>query len=85
MDEKIKTLATKEEIKTLATKAELKEKQDKIVKLQTYDLSLFTGQIYFANDGAQPYLIFQILYYTLKRLDNTEKIYVLWKSKRLWT
>ena len=48
--EEIKTLATKEEIKTLATKAELKVEQDKIVKLQTYDLSLFIGQNYFRND-----------------------------------
>ena len=41
LNEKRKTLATKEEIKTLATKAELKAEQDKIVKLQTYDLNLF--------------------------------------------
>ena len=31
-------------MKTLAKKAELKAKQDKIVKQQTYDLSLFIGQ-----------------------------------------
>ena len=37
----IKTLATKEEIKTLATKTELNAEQDKIVKLQTYDSSLY--------------------------------------------
>ena len=49
LNEKIKTLAT-EEIKTLATKAELKAEQDKIVKLQTYDLSLCIGQSYFVND-----------------------------------
>ena len=29
--------------KTLATKAELKAQRDEIVKLQTYDLSLFIG------------------------------------------
>ena len=40
---KIKILATKEEIKTLATKTKLKAEQDKMVKLQTYDLSLFIG------------------------------------------
>ena len=39
------------------TKAELKTEQDKIVKLQTYDLSFFIGQSYFFNDGAQLYLI----------------------------
>ena len=34
----------KEEIKTLAIKPELKADKDKIVKLQTYDLSLFIDQ-----------------------------------------
>ena len=58
----MKTLKTKEEIKPLATKAELKAEQDKIVKLQTYDSSLFIGQSYFSNDGAQLYLIFQPIY-----------------------
>ena len=45
-----------------------------IVKLQTYDISLFVGQSYFNNDGAQLYLIFQSLCYTLKRVSNTEKV-----------
>ena len=66
MNEKIKTLPTKDEIKRLATKAELKAEQDKIVKLQTYDLNLFTGQSYFVTDGLQLYLILQPLYHTLK-------------------
>ena len=51
-------------------------------KLQTFDSSLFTCQSYFSNDGAQLYLIFQVLYYTLKRLDHTENI-VSWKSEDL--
>ena len=58
------TLTTKEEIKALATKAELKAQQDEIVKLQTYDLSLFISQTYLVNDGAQLYLILQLLNYT---------------------
>ena len=37
---------------------------------------------YFSKDRAQLYLIFQTLYYTLKRLRNAEKI-VSWKSKGL--
>ena len=75
LNEKVKTLATKEEKeKKLATKAELKVEQDKIVTRQIYDLSLFTGQSYFNNDGAQIYLILQLLYYTLKRLGGTEKV-----------
>ena len=39
-------------------------------------------QSYFSKDWAQLYLIFQTLYYTLKRLRNAEKI-VSWKSKGL--
>ena len=84
MDEKIKTLATREELKTSATKTELKVEQDKIVKFQTSDLTLFIGQGYFVNDGVQLYLIFQPLYYTLERLSNTEEV-VSWKSKGLLT
>ena len=71
LNEKIKTLATKEEIKKLVTKAELKAQQDIIVKVQTYDLSLFIGQSYFVNDGAQLHLTLQLFYYTLRRLGNT--------------
>ena len=62
---KIKTLARKEETKALATKTELKVKQDKIVKLQTYDLSLFIGQSYFVNDGPQLYIVFQPIQKTI--------------------
>ena len=72
MNKKIKTLATKEEIKP--TKAELKTQQDKIVKLQTYDLSIFIGQTYFVNDDAQFYLILLQLNYNLERLRDTEKV-----------
>ena len=42
----------REKIKTLATKSESKPEQDKIVKLQTYDLILFISQSYTFNDGA---------------------------------
>ena len=77
LNEKIKTLATKEEIKTLERKAELKGEQDKIVKLQTHE-----EETYFDNDGAKLYLTFQPLQYTLKRLGNNERI-ISWKSKDL--
>ena len=66
-----KFLANK--IKSLATNAELKAEKNKILKLQTYDLSLFIGQSYFVNDGARNYFRFQPLCYTLKQLGNTEK------------
>ena len=59
---------------------ELKSEQDKVVKLETLDLSIFFGQSYFVNDGAQLYLIFQRFYCTLKRLGDTEKV-VSSKSK----
>ena len=52
-------LGRKEEIKALPTKAELKAEEDKIVKLQSYDISIFTGQSYFNNDGAKLYFVFQ--------------------------
>ena len=55
----MKTLATKKEIKILAVKAKIKAEQDKMVKGQRYDLSLFIGQSYFNYDGVQLYLIFQ--------------------------
>ena len=83
LNEKIKTLATKEEIKALVTKAELKAEQDKIVKLQTYDLSLFIGKRYFNNDGAQLYLIFQPIYKTITMLSGLTYSVSEWESKGL--
>ena len=56
----------------MSNKGRIKTEQDKIVNLQTYDLSLFIGQSYFNNDGAQFYLLFQLLCYTLKILGNNE-------------
>ena len=44
----------------------------------------FISQSSFVSDAAQLYLIFQALYYTLKRLGDTEKV-VSWKSKGLST
>ena len=78
MNEKIKTLAIKEEIEKIATKGESKEEQEKIGDFQIHDLSLFIDQSYFVNDGLQLYLMFYPLYYTLKRLDDTEEV-VSWK------
>ena len=40
------------------------------------------GQSCFNNDEAQLYLILQLFYYTLTRLDDTEKV-VSWKPKGL--
>ena len=48
----------------LAIKAELKAEQDKIEKLQTYDLSLFIDQSYFIINGSKSFLIFQSMFNT---------------------
>ena len=83
LDENIKTLAKREEIKALATKAELNTEQNEIVKLQTYDLSLFIGQSYFNNDGSQNYLIFQPIYKTITTFSGLTDTISKWESKVL--
>ena len=45
--------------------------ENEFKKLQKFGPSLFIGQL--NNDGAQNYLIFQPLYYILKRLGDTGK------------
>ena len=47
-----KDLSTSLKLATLATKVELKEEQDKIIKLQTYNLSYFLGKHMFAYQPA---------------------------------
>ena len=47
----------------------------KLVKLQTYDLSLFIGQSYFINDGTQLYLILQPVLYFKKTCWYWKKFY----------
>ena len=83
LNEKIKTLATKEEIKTLATNAELKSEQDRIVKLQVCDLSLFTFTGYFVNDGLQNYLVFQPIHKTIRTFSGLPHKVSEWESKGL--
>ena len=36
--------------------------------------AFLVGQSYFFNGGVQPYLIFQLLYYTSKRLGDAKKV-----------
>ena len=55
---------------------EIKAEQDRIVKLQRYDLSRLIAQSYFVI------LVLQPLFYTLKRLGDTEQV-VSWKSEGL--
>ena len=49
LNENIRKLATQEQIKKIATKTEFKAEQDKTVKLQKFDLSLFIGKHYFCQ------------------------------------
>ena len=58
--------------------------ENEFKNLQTCDSSFFIGQSYFFNNGAQLYLIFQPLYYTLKNLADTKE-FILWRSKGLST
>ena len=83
LNETIKTLTTKEETKTLATASELKTEQEKIVKLQAYDSSLFIDQSYYNNHGAQLYLIFQPIYRTITTFSGLKDIISEWESKEL--
>ena len=45
-------------IEILAKKAELKAEQDKIVKLETYDLSYFLGKNVFGDGGSQNIFVY---------------------------
>ena len=75
-DDKLKNLN-----KTITpNKTKLVLAENKFKKLQTFVSGLFIGQSYFRNNGAKLYLIFQTLYYTLKRVSDAKK-YVSWKSK----
>ena len=59
--------------------------QNKLKKLQTFDLSSFRGKSHFEEDGAQNYLVLQPMYRYFKRIlavGNGEYIY-FWKLKRL--
>ena len=76
--DKIKNL--NEKITSNKTKHVLVENESE--KLQTFDSSLFIFQNCFNNGGAQIYSKLQLLYYSFKRLGDTEKV-VSWKYKGL--
>ena len=64
MKKKLKDLnkkVTSNKTKHLLVKNEFK-------KLQTFDSSLFIGQNYFNNGGAQLFLLFQLIYKTISTL-----------------
>ena len=76
-DEKLKNLYKK--ITSNKTKIVLVENEFK--KLQTFDSSLFIGQSYFNNDGAQLYLIFQPICKTVTTFSGLPNIILQWESK----
>ena len=57
--------------------------QDKVVELLIYDLSLFIGQSCFSNDGAQLYLILELIYKTITIFSGLIGTISDWKSKGL--
>ena len=57
--------------------------ENELKKLQTFDSSLFIGQSYFNNDGAQLYLIFQPIYKNIATFSVLSDIILEWESKGL--
>ena len=80
LDAKIKL-----KVATLATRAELKAEQDKIVKLQTHDLSYFLGKTCFDNDDIENMFLYQPTFNTLESTTDKGIDYVIdWKSQVLF-
>ena len=52
-------------------------------KIHTFDSSLFIGQSYFHNDGAERYLIFQPIYKTITKFSGLKDTISGWESKGL--
>ena len=72
--------------KTLAAKAKSKAEQDKIVKMQTYDLSYFRGKKCFWGDGFQNMFVYQATPNTLELKEDKGTYYIFsWKSKGVYT
>lgn len=68
----------------LVTKVEIKVEQDQRVKLQTYDLSYFTGKSVFGDYGSPNMFVYQPTFSTsqIKNYKYTDYI-ISWKSKGL--
>ena len=66
--------------KISSNKAKHLHVEKELKTLQTIDSSLLIGKNYFNNDEEKLFLILQLQYYTLKRLDDTEKV-ISWKCK----
>ena len=57
--------------------------KNELTKLQTFDSSLFIGQSYFDNDGAQLYLKFQSINKTITTFSGLIVTISEWESKGL--
>ena len=57
--------------------------ENELKKLKTFDSSLFIGQSYFNNDGAQLYLKFQPIYKTITTFPGLKNTMSEWESKGL--
>ena len=56
---------------------------NELKKIQIFDSSLFIGQSYCNNDGAQLYLIFQPIYKTITTFPALKDTILEWESKEL--
>ena len=73
----MKSSGLKAKLKTLATKVELKAEQDKIVKLETHDLSYFLGKNFLGDDSFQNMFVYQIALSTLASKKEESQIIFL--------
>ena len=56
---------------------------NELKKIQIFDSSLFIGQSYCNNDGAQLYLIFQPIYKTITTFPGLKDTILEWETKEL--
>ena len=59
-------------VKILTANVELKAEQDKMVKLNLFDLTYFRGKSHFEDDGIQNYLVFQSVQRCFKQIGNSK-------------
>ena len=84
----MQTFWMKQDVKNLASKSQLGtaldiaiKNMEKIKKLQTFDLSHFTGRMYFGNDESQNHLTFRPISNTFRLPTGNSETIIAWKSK----
>ena len=73
----IKNFDLNKKLATSATKAELKAEQDKIVKMQTHDLSYFPETKVFGDDDFQKMFVYQPTFSMLKLNEDKGTEYII--------